>query len=354
MQARHRSTWVLALLSSLALLLAACGGGDGADTSSTGDSESAPAEETEANAPEASEPSEEESETGTQEGAGGAVDLSGAEFTVGSKEFTEQLILGQMTIQLLEDAGASVTDQTGLVGSGTVREALIADEIDMYWEYTGTGWITHLGNTEPVVGEMEQYEAVRDADEANDIVWLEPAPFNNTYAIAASNEKAEELGLTTLSDLATYLEENPDQGTLCAAAEFLGRDDGLPGLEEAYGFDFADDAISELELGLVYPSVDEADPCNFGEVFATDGRVAALGLTVLEDDEQFFASYLPSLNVRSEVLEEHPGLEELFAPLSEALDNQTMQDLNAQVDVEGEDPADVARTFLEEQGLLGG
>lgn len=278
--------------------------------------------------------------------------LSGVSLGVGSKEFTEQLILGAITIQVLEDAGADVSDETGLVGSDTVRAALLSGEIDMYWEYTGTGWINHLGNTEPVVGEQEQFDAVAEADlEENGVTWLSPAPFNNTYAIATTAETAEELGVTTLSDMAALAESDPDSLTLCAAAEFLSRDDGLPGLEEAYGFTFGDE-ITELELGLVYTSVDAQDPCTFGEVFATDGRIAALELTVLEDDQEFFASYLPSLNV-AEGVEGIDQLEALFGPVAEALDNETMRALNAQVDVDGEQPEDVAQAFLEDNELIG-
>jgi osmoprotectant transport system substrate-binding protein len=277
--------------------------------------------------------------------------LSGASFTVGSKEFTEQLILGQITIQVLEDAGAKVSDETGLVGSNTVRAALTSGDIDMYWEYTGTGWINHLGNTAPVKGEREQYDAVAKADlEKNGVTWLEPAPFNNTYSLATSSENATALAVTSLSDLAPLQQRNPDAFTLCAAAEFLARDDGLPGLEKAYGFSFGS-KISELELGLVYASVDKGDPCKFGEVFATDGRIAALGLTVLKDDKQFFASYLPALTVRKGV-EQTAELRTLFAPVAAALTTATMQDLNSRVDVKGEQPEDVARAFLTEKGLI--
>lgn len=289
-------------------------------------------------------------DTATEPGGTGV--LSGSSFTVGSKEFTEQLILGQITIQVLRAAGADVSDQTGLVGSDTVRGALLSGEIDMYWEYTGTGWINHLMNTAPVKGEREQYDAVATADlEQNGVTWLEPAPFNNTYAIATSNENATALGVSKLSDLAPLQQRSPNDFTLCAAAEFLARDDGLPGLEEAYGFSFAG-RVSELELGLVYTSVDRGDPCKFGEVFATDGRIAALGLTVLEDDREFFASYLPALTVRQGV-DRIPQLRELFAPVAAALDTTTMQELNARVDVEGEQPEDVARSFLQDEGLIG-
>ena len=323
----------------LLLILGACGGTaatTAADTDTTADGATGTTAD---------------SGTETTAAAGGA-DLSGATFTVGSKEFTEQLILGEITKQILENAGATVEDQTGLVGSQVVREALTSGDIDMYWEYTGTGWITHLGNTTPVPGSEEQFEAVKEADAANAIAWLDPAPFNNTYAIALASEKASELGISSLSDLAAYAIENPEEATLCAAAEFLGRDDGLPGLETAYEMTFGE--VSELELGLVYTSIDEGDPCVFGEVFATDGRIAALDLTVLEDDLNFFPSYLPSLNVRQEVLDANPALADLFAPVAGALDTETMQSLNAMVDVEGLEPADVAEQFLTENGLIGG
>ncbi|MEA2843887.1 MAG: osmoprotectant transport system substrate-binding protein [Actinomycetota bacterium] len=315
MRSRHAGR-LLAVVAALALFAAACGG-----------------------------------DKGTTSGAGSDV-LAGSSFKVGSKEFTEQLILGQITIQVLKNAGANVSDETGLVGSDTVRKALLSGDIDMYWEYTGTGWINHLGNTEPVKGEREQYDAVAKADlDKNGVTWLEPALFNNTYAIAASSETAKDLNVTSLSDLAPLQQKNPNALTLCAAAEFLARNDGLPGLEKAYGVSFAG-KVSELELGLVYASIDKGEPCKFGEVFATDGRIAALDLTVLKDDKQFFPSYLPSLTVRKGV-DKIPQLKELFAPVAAALDTKTMQDLNSRVDVKGEQPEDVARAFLQDKGLIG-
>jgi osmoprotectant transport system substrate-binding protein len=136
-----------------------------------------------------------------------SIDLSGVSVTVGSKEFTEQLILGYITKFALEDAGAEVGDQIGLVGSTTVREALTSGEIDMYWEYLGTGWVTYLGNEAGIPDVQEQFEAVRDADLENGITWLEPAPFNNTYAIAMTDETAEELGITSISEIGELINE---------------------------------------------------------------------------------------------------------------------------------------------------
>jgi glycine betaine/choline ABC-type transport system substrate-binding protein len=135
-----------------------------------------------------------------------APDLSGVSVTVGSKEFTEQLILGYITKFALEDAGAEVGDQIGLVGSTTVREALTSGEIDLYWEYLGTAWVTYLGNEAGIPDVQQQFEAVRDADADNGITWLEPAPFNNTYAIALTDENAEELGITSISEIGPLIE----------------------------------------------------------------------------------------------------------------------------------------------------
>jgi len=344
----------LALLAVLALVVGACGG-TGATTGPGGPAPSAAATDPDVASPPAAATDEgaaSPSAAATDEGAasppiGGDVDLSGVELTVASKEFTEQLILGEITVQVLEAAGATVDNQVGLIGSDVVRGALTSGDVDMYWEYTGTGWINHLENETPVAGTEEQYVAVRDADAANGIVWLEPAPLNNTYAIAVASETAASMELTTLSDLAASAEG----ATLCAASEFLGRNDGLPGLEAAYGFEFSD--VATVELGLIPDQIDSGENCVFGEVFATDSRMAALDLLVLEDDLAFFPVYEPSLNVRQEVFDANPGLAELFAPVAAALDTVTMTALNSEVDQGGSEPADVAAEFLEEQGLIG-
>src|SRR3712207_375805 len=132
--------------------------------------------------------------------AGEQVSLSGAEFTVGSKEFTEQLVLGQIAIQALKNARATVEAQTGLAGTDATRQALTSGKIDMYWEYTGTGWITLLGHEEPISNSQKQYEAVAREDlKKNQIRWLKPAPANNTFAIAVRSEAAEVLGVKSLS-----------------------------------------------------------------------------------------------------------------------------------------------------------
>ncbi len=287
---------------------------------------------------------------GGDDGGGGDGDgeLAGASLTVGSKEFTESHVLAQITALVLEDAGASVTDQTGISGSATVREALETGEIDIYWDYTGTGWVNILGNTTEDVPE-DLHAAVAEQDEANGIAWLEPANFENTYRLATSNAFAEENGLVTTSDAADFINQNPDQGAICAAAEFINRDDGLPGLEEAYGFEFS--SVVELDLNLIYTQVGES--CEFGEVFSTDARIVSNDLLVLEDDQDFFVQYAGAVTLRQETLDEYPAIAELHAPISEALTNEVMTELNGRVDNDGEQPRDVAEDWLTEQGFIG-
>ncbi len=314
---RVKLTQLLGLLAVLTLIVAGCGGAGGG-------------------------------------GASGDIDLSDAEFTVGSKEFTEQLILGQITLQALENAGATVNDQIGLAGTVAARKALESGEIDMYWEYTGTGWITHLGHTKPIPNRQKQYEAVAKEDlEKNDIEWLSPpAPANNTYAMAVRSEAYDKLGVKNLSDFKQLVEENPDEATVCVGTEFSTRDDGLPGMEQAYDFEFPKENIVKIDEGLIYQQTDKGKQCNFGEVFQTDGRIEALNLELIKDDKSFFPIYNPALNVRKDVIEEYPQVVKLFAPISKKLTTEELQKLNAKVDVEGQLEDQVAEEWLQENGFI--
>jgi osmoprotectant transport system substrate-binding protein len=287
-------------------------------------------------------------------GGGGSIgqgyDFSGQEFTVGSKEFTEQLVLGNMTKLALEESGATVNDQIGLAGSDAVRTAMESGEIDMYWEYLGTGWINILGETGSIP--EPAYETVRDRDlEENNIYWLEPAPEENSYAIATNRETADQYGLSTLSDLGPFIEENPDEASICVGSEFAVRDDGLPGLQEAYGYEFPD--VQRIQDGLVYDQVANGDGCNFGSVFTTDGRIANLDLVLLEDDQEFFPAFNGALTMRQEVFEQNQQLADLFGEISPLLTTEQMQQLNLEVDVNGVPPEEVAETFLRDNGFIG-
>ncbi len=288
-------------------------------------------------------------------GSSSSTDLSDADFIVGSKDFTEQQILGYITLLALEDAGATVEDQVGLAGTSATRQALENGDIDMYWEYTGTIWVTFLGHTKPIQDSKKQYEAAAKEDlEKNGLKLLEPAPFNNTYALAIRKEEQKKLGVEKLSDLGKLIKDKPDEATVCIESEFRSRDDGLPGMAKAYGYEFPQENISLFDVGVVYDRTDKGEPCNFGEVFTTDGRIAGLGLVPLEDDKSFFPIYNPALEVKKSTYKQYgKQLDKIFTPIAKALDTNTMQKLNAQADVEGIPYEDVAQQWLEKEGFVG-
>ena len=286
---------------------------------------------------------------GSNSAAGGSGDLEGLTGTIGSKDFSEQYILAHITGEVLNANGADVDVNTQLVGSANVRQALENGEFIGYWEYTGTSWITYNGETTPITDPQEQFEAVKETDAANGIAWLDPAPMNNTYAFAIRRDKAEELGVSTLSDVAAL---PPEEQTFCIESEFSTRDDGWPGLKEAYGFEAEDDNLVMLDTGVIYTATEEGTDCNFGEVFATDGRIQGMDLVVMEDDKKFFPVYQGALTMDAEVFEAYPDIADVMAEVSPLLTDEVMQELNAKADVDGEDPEDIALDWLEEQGLI--
>lgn len=275
------------------------------------------------------------------------VDLSGAQLTVGSKEFTEQEILGQITLQLLRAAGANVTNETGLAGSNAVRKALLSGKIDMYWEYTGTAWLSYLGHTSANTKTGHLYKQVAKQDlKQNNIVWLKPADFSDSYGIVTNQKTAKKYHLKTLGDVGKLIKNHPQVATLCVGNEFSQRDDGLRGLEKAYGWKFPERNVSVLQESLVYQQTAQGARCNFGDVFTTDGRIKNLHLVLLTDNRHFFPPYYAALNVRQSVLKKYPKIAELFRPVSKALTIETMRSLNAEVDVDGKFAEQVAHQFL--------
>jgi len=278
--------------------------------------------------------------------------LDGATLVVSSKDFTENILLGKITETVLAAHGASITDQTNIQGSSNVRKALTSGDVDMYWEYTGTAWINYLGHTDPIADPQEQYDKVVEEDADNDIAWLDATPFNNTYAMAVNADNQAALGVESLSDLAALAKSDPDKATFCVESEFNSRDDGFPGMVDAYDISVPDSNVKLLDTGVIYNEVAKGDTCTFGEVFTTDGRIAALDLTVLTDDKQFFPNYNASLTLRQEILDEYPQIADYMNPVIAKLDDATMTELNSQVDTQGLDPSDVAEDWLTEQDLI--
>ncbi|HEY4577633.1 MAG TPA: glycine betaine ABC transporter substrate-binding protein [Yaniella sp.] len=278
------------------------------------------------------------------------VNLEGADISVGSKNFTEQIILGKMAVILFESAGANTEDLTNVPGSNSVRMAMVEGIMDFQWEYTGTAWITYMGEVDPIPDQQEQYEAVRDADlEEHGMVWTKPSDLNNTYAMAVTAENAEAYDLAEMSDIHNV--DEADQ-TFCLDAEFASRNDGFEPMLEHYDLPPApNDRRSLMDLGAIYQATANGE-CMFGEVFATDGRIPALDLVVLEDDQYFFPRYNLSGVFHEDIYAEYPQVEDLIDPLTERLDNETMAALNERVDVHGEEPAEVAWNFLVDEGFI--
>jgi osmoprotectant transport system substrate-binding protein len=276
--------------------------------------------------------------------------LEGVKVTVAAKNFTEQLILGNMVSIVLKTAGADVTNNSNTPGSFGVRQSLINGDANVSPEYTGTGWINYLGHEKPIKGEKAQWKAVDQEDrKLNGLTWLEPAPMNNTYAFAIREKAAERLKVSKLSDLKNLPKK---ELTFCVESEFAKRNDGFVPMLKAYGLTEKDlGKVTTLDTGVVYTATAKGT-CNFGEVFTTDGRIPGLGLTVLEDDRSFFPLYNLTEVIDSKLLKAHPELKEIFAELNPKLTNETMLKLNAKVDADGEDPAIVALDWLKAEGLV--
>lgn len=278
----------------------------------------------------------------------------GAELTITSKNFTEQLILGKIAVLAAKAAGFDINDMTNVPGSQPVRELMLSGTADMTWEYTGTAWLTYLGEAEGIPNPTLQYEAVRDADLANGLTWLPTAPLNNTYAMAVRTSAVEELG--GISKMSEFANLPVEELTFCVEAEFNSRPDGMTPMLAAYGLDrgsggVPESAINIYDTGAVYTATARG-ACNFGEVFTTDGRIDSLGLTVLEDDLGFFPAYNVAPVIGTDTLAEYPGLTGLFARISPAITDEKLRELNLRVDEGGDEPVDVAFDFMLEAGFI--
>lgn len=283
--------------------------------------------------------------------------LKGATIAVGSKNFTEEILLGKMTVILLKSAGADVKDYTNIPGSAAARQAQLVNQIQVEWEYTGTAWLTYLGHDKPIPDSQKQYVAVRDEDKKkNGLTWLPPTPMNDTYTMAVTQQTAKKYGLKNLSDMAKV---PVSDRTYCVESEFTDRPDGLKGMLQTYKLPLGNPKgvprsnLKTLQTGAIYDATAKGD-CTFGEVFTTDGRIQALHLIPLQDDKSFFPKYNGSLVVRDQLMADYPQLADLFAPLSQRLTNGVIAKLNAEVDVDGREPADVAYDWLKQQGLIKG
>src|SRR5699024_10003713 len=263
---------------------------------------------------------------------------------IGGKDFSEQYIMSEMMSILIEENTDLKTTIKDNLSAGVIFESIKADEIDLYMEYVGTV----LSNMKmDLDGEPDRLrdDVKRELDDQLDIKWMEIYGFSNTYAMVVTQETADKYDLETVSDLAAV----GDEFTLGSTHVFTERSDGYPGLIEHYDFDFKD--VKGMDPALMYQAVEQGD-VDVISGFATEGRIAALDLVILEDDKNFFPPYDAAPIIRQEVLDEHPELEDVLNKLANRIDDEKMAELNAKVDLDKEEPEDVAREFLQEEGLI--
>ncbi|MFE1341925.1 glycine betaine ABC transporter substrate-binding protein [Streptomyces sp. NPDC058733] len=282
---------------------------------------------------------------------GGGEPLKGADLTVTSKSFTESLIHGAMMGIAFQAAGAHVLDRTGIQGSIGGREAVKKGDADAMYEYTGTAWITYQGHGTPIPDPRRQWQAVRDADVKAGLTWLAPSRLNNTYALAMNQAAYRKYGTRTLSDVAALAKKDPGAVTLCVEGEFANRTDGLPGLEKKYGMRVPAKNITQMDSGIIYTQTAKGS-CTYGEVYTTDGRIRSMNLVVMDDDKKFFPNYNAAPEINTATFGKWPAIARVLAPLTARLDNTVAQELNAKVDVDGQDPHQVALEWMREQGLV--
>jgi osmoprotectant transport system substrate-binding protein len=274
--------------------------------------------------------------------------LKGVSVIVGSKDFTESIVLSKIVKQFILANGGKVVDKTNIKGSSTTREAMVSGDINMYWEYTGTAWLVYQKQTDVNIAPDVLYKKVVAGDKAAKVTWLPMTSFNDTYAWAITKANATKYGIKTYSDLAKKL---PAGSAWCVESEFQSRPDGWAGFKTKYGISDSNITTKVLDTGAIYQATKDGQ-CMVGEVFATDGRIGALGLMVPQEDISYFPPYNAALTMTDATAKKYPQLVKALAPIAAKISNATMQNLNARVDVLGEDADTVAKSFLSASGLV--
>lgn len=286
--------------------------------------------------------------------AAGAQDV-----TVSSKIDTEGGLLGNIILMALQDAGLPVKGRLQLGGTPIMRDAITSGQVDIYPEYTANGAFFFDEADSEVWKDAEAgYQRVAELDlEQNDVVWLQPSPANNTWAIALRQDLAEENNLASMSDLGTWISEGGDI-KLAASTEFVTSAAALPAFQSTYGFKMTPDQLVQLSGGdtaaTIAAAAQQTSGVNAAMVYGTDGGIAPAGLVVMEDDKGVQPVYQPAPIVRAEVLEAHPEIRDVLAPIFEGLDLKTLQDLNGRIQIGGEPAETVARDYLTGAGFLDG
>lgn len=284
-------------------------------------------------------------------GTGRSGSKEGEPVKIATKPMTEQFILGEMLKLIIEEKAGYEVELTKGIGGGTsnIQPAMEKGEFDLYPEYTSSGWILVLGHEAgDVSSDEEMFEKLKEEyEEKYDMTWVGLYGQNNTYAVVVRSDTAEEYGLETCSDLAKVSDKlvfggNPD---------YIERADGLPGVSEAYGFEFKD--IMDIDIGLKYEALRNGD-IDVTNGYTTDAQISQDDVKALKDDKNYQVNYFCSTVVREDALERFPKLEETLELMDGILTDQKMAELNYQVEEEGKDEADVARDYLVSEGVIEG
>jgi osmoprotectant transport system substrate-binding protein len=264
---------------------------------------------------------------------------------IGARVFTEQTLLAELTAQYLRTKNYDV-QITGGLGSTLARSAQETGQLDLVWEYTGVSLVSY-NHIDEKLDSQQTYDRVKELDAKKGLAWLSPSKFNNTYALALPQKIADQYPqINTMSDLSQVLKDEAKEGHIVALdTEFANRSDGLVGMVKHYDMNLGRENTRQMDAGLVYTALRNGQVFA-GLVYTTDGRLNAFRLKVLQDDKHYFPDYTAAPVIRQAYLDQHPDLTGLLKPLADLLDNATMRELNARVDVDHDSPSTVAADFL--------
>lgn len=288
---------------------------------------------------------------------GAGMSAAAQDITVSSKIDTEGGLLGNMILLALQDAGLPVQDRLQLGGTPIMRDAITSGQIDIYPEYTANGaFFFNEADSEVWKDAEAGYKRVAELDlEQNGIVWLQPSPANNTWAIALRQDLATENDLQTMTQMGEWI-AGGGAIKLAASTEFVTSPAALPAFQETYGFTMSPDQLVQLSGGdtaaTIAAAAQQTSGVNAAMVYGTDGGIAPAGLVVMEDDQGVQPVYQPAPIIRAEVLEAHPTIPDILAPIFASLDLETLQELNGRIQIGGEPAATVARDHLTQAGFL--
>jgi len=272
---------------------------------------------------------------------------------IGGKNFTEQLLLSDMTAQYLRAKGYDTELKNGL-GTTLMRSALESGQLDIVWDYTGTALIVY-NHIEDKLDPEQIYQKVKALDAPRGLTWLNESGLNNTYAFAMPRKLAEQYGIHTLQDLADRINADDRDGgkphLMGVDYEFASRPDGLGPMQALYGFKLDRSEVKQMDPGLVYTAL-KNEQLFVGLTYASDGRIKGFDLQLLDDDKGYFAAYKATPVVRQDILEKNPQLAAQLNELAAKIDTATMTELNKRVDIDQEPVAKVAADFLKQAGLI--